>query len=230
MWRVSTPDGLVATYGGRQRGRSCRRRRSRRSDADLRLAPHGRTDPFGNRIEYEYLRDRAPWPAAVGSAVPGARALRRLPARRRPVPGLGDVRLRGAAGPVLRPPRRLRDPHPAALPADRGAHPSRRRRPALTHVRARLPRRPRPRRRTVGRRASSQRRVAAVPDPGRRPRRRPRRGTAAAGARLHRLRSRTPALPTARGGRRHAAADSLADDDFETVSTCSATACPTSCR
>ena len=84
------------------------------------------TDPFGNRIEYEYLRDTSQDPSRPGTAVPAAGPLRRLrPRRRAALPGLGDVRLRAAPGPVLRLPRRLRDPDPAAVPPHRGAHPRR---------------------------------------------------------------------------------------------------------
>ena len=137
--------------GGPRQGRAAhpygtRDRRTRTPAGATRRSPPTRTsrsrvfawritetvDLFGNLIRYDYVRDRGDGPGhagtsrcSAGSATPttatGADPSF-LVARR--------VRLRAAARPVLRPPRRVRDPHLAALPGDPGRHPRRgRRRP-----------------------------------------------------------------------------------------------------
>ena len=114
------------------------RRRRRRAGATRRRAPipgPTRARVFGWRITETTGRARQPDPlrlpardqgdesgAPVGPAADRPDLLRRLRRPRRPVvPGQGGLRVRAAAGPVLRLPGRVRDPHVAALPQRSGS-------------------------------------------------------------------------------------------------------------
>ena len=139
--------------------------------------------PARQPVRYDYLADcRRASPAPVEPSAAAADLLRRL---RRPgravVPGHGGLRVRAAAGPVLRLPRRVRGAHDAAVPGDPGEHPRRRRRhpgrPGVpVHLRA----------------GAVQRGQPADPGRRRRDRRRPAPGQARPSRRCRRSRSATP--------------------------------------
>ena len=85
-------------------------------------------DLLGNVVRYDYLADSGECSARTGGTI---RCCPRISYAdygdrgRAVVPGHGGVRVRGPAGPVLRPSGRVRGAHDAAVPGDPGAHPRR---------------------------------------------------------------------------------------------------------
>ena len=130
-WEVRSKDGLVSIYGDYRGGRGAIPRRSPTPTDRGRVFAWKLTrdrDPFGNRIDYEYERDagerRVP---PLGPALPpNASATPTTPTAKRPRFLVSvALRVRGPARPLLRPPRRLRDPHHASGAAASRSAPTR---------------------------------------------------------------------------------------------------------
>ena len=190
------------------------------------------TDPFGNRIATTTSATPAPGPPARGTSSTCSRSATSTDVAAGPA---SWSRSRSTTserpGPVLRLPRRLRGPDPAALPPDRGPHARRHEERLVRTLRAGLPRRARrraasgrpPSCRRTGRRCSAGSGSSA---------------TTATGPRsCRRWSSATPRFEPERqrfqpveADRRRAAAALAGRPRPRDWSTCSATACPTSSR